>query len=414
MRKLIFMSLFYVLSCKKGAPPVIGSGDGDGFANTSVLSGISSDFAAAKAGTINVKVIQIGDSNIEYGHNNSHSWRTVLTALGYSIKGAQWSNIIDVTNPFENFRNWFSAAWTDFGGSYSYQDWNSESSAPNSDGNSVTLHTNKSTPGCYPGVFVNYAGPGALGNVLRVFFRPQTGGGTIEFRKNTGAPPILADYLASGSAWATINTADLSGSISSNLKVVDLDATGVTSFGFRPNHGTNGVEIYGFQLLDNTSKGIHFIALGHSGSGAVSFAAKTPTALWKDQLAEVGKTLATGDKVYVFWNLGTNDQRGMVATADQYKTWMQTNITNTLAALPTAKIILQGHPVHDYASWGGTEIRRNAFNAKLLELANENGCVYWDLDYTISSNYSTYTDGLHWTLEGNTALANSFISKFGL
>jgi lysophospholipase L1-like esterase len=396
------MGMMLVISCLKKDPV---TGDGDGFANSEVLSGIADDFAAAKAGTKNVKIIQIGDSNIEYGHNNAHAWRVLLNSDGYAIKGAQWSGIFSASNPFYNFRNWFGVGWADL------NEWEDEDSTPNCNGNSVTLHTNKSTASSDPYVAINYAGPGTAGNVFKIYYKPQIGGGTITLRKNIDGAVDLPSYGTAGTLWGTIDTSDTTGSISSDLKVVELDATGVYSFGLLP---TNNVEIYGLQLYGTDTKGIHFIPLGHSGAGAVSYAARTPNALWRAQLSEIGKTLAVGDKTYVFVNLGTNDFRGVSSTAAQYKTYMQTNITNILSALPTAKLILQAPPRHDYGSWGGDETRRAEFNSKLLELANENGCVYWDLDYIINSNYALYTDGLHWTLEGNTALANSFIAKFGL
>lgn len=408
--KLIFIMsmLMFHASCKKiETGPSIP--DGDGFTNANALDGIATDFAAAKAGTINIKMIQLGDSNIEYGGNNAHSWRTVLNANGYSIKGSQWSNIFGVQNPFSNFRNWFGVGWSDI------SDWVDESSIPNSNGNSVTLYTNKSQASTVePFIAINYAGPGASGNVMEVYYKAQTGGGTIQLRKNISGATDLASYATAGDSWANIDTSDTTGADPTGLKIVTLDATGVSSFGVLPIHGTNGVEIYGLQLYDTGSKGIHFISLGHSGSGAAQFANKITTALWQAQFAEVAKTLATGDKAYVFWNLGTNDFRSFTINSTQYKDFMETNILEIQSQLPAAKIILQGPPAHDYGSFGGDNTRRLEFCTKLIELAAEYNCVYWDLDHIISSDFATYSDGLHWTLEGNTALANSFITKFGL
>lgn len=379
------------------------------FSGMSNLSAFTGYFADAKAGTRNVKIIPIGDSNMEFPPHTV-GFTAALQNAAYNIYGQGHANIGDggQTAPFGN-ENW---------GEYDTETW------PNTglntwDKRSLNLYEQPSTAVDQKFPMASYhlhdTDSYEKARYIDIYYIAQAGGGTFE----VGEFYLGTFYIYDD----PIDTSDTTGAGSGGWKKISLDTTGAAAAALdKPtlrvtSQGTAGCTLLHVITRNEDGQGIKFLNFGHNGATSGHYATATATTMWKEMFAEVAKAQVAGDKALAIINLGTNDNRGSISAAT-YKTNIKAIIANIRTALPGIGIILYSHPYFDIATWSGTDAAVPAYLAKLQEVVTEDGVGLVDLSsygtliQMVSNDYYN-PDKIHWAKPFGTDLGQKVLTALG-
>jgi hypothetical protein len=354
------------------------------------LAGFKQVFADAKAGLINLKIIPIGDSNMEY---DAHSYGFVNSLLtkSYLIYGQGEAGLGGQGTNFGigNWGGFMSDTWPSIG----LSTW---------DKRSLNLYEEPSSAANqYYNMASYHHADGSTYEQFRyvdIYYIAQSGGGTFEYGFHDDADNSFHPLL-------TIDTSILTGAGTGGWKKATYDY-GNTSYRHQlylkvVTQSTNGCILLHLITRNESGAGIKFLKFGHNGAASTNYATAMATTMWREMFYEVSKVVRSDDRRLVILNLGTNDNRGSV-TAANYKAYMKSIIASIRAVIPDCPILIYAHPFYNTGSWGGSSATNAAYLAKLLEIVDEDRVAVFDLSTygnlaaMISAGYYL-GDQLHWS-----------------